>query len=96
MANQTVSGKVVVAATINELKAIQVPVDLLDTWGPHLARAFNNLRLLYNAMEDNEKKPEPEEAAEESPDILIAEGGNENAEEKDQLEGTVQEQGMAD
>ena len=95
MANQTISGKTVVAATLNELKAIQVPVDLLNVWGPHLGRAYSNLQVLYKAMDDQEKKENQtqeanSEAAEESPELHIVEGGNEDAEEN-QLEGTVQE-----
>ena len=96
MSERVITGKVVVTETINELKAIQVPVDLLDQWGPHLSRAFNNLRMLLNAMEKNEAEErnkqleEAETVAEESPELQILEGGNEDAEEN-QLEGTIQE-----
>ena len=95
MSNQIISGKDIVAATINELKVIQVPVDFLDTMGVHLVKAYNNMRVLYNAFEQLEQqtriKQEPNPAsAEESPEINIIEGGDEDA-EKDQLEGTVQE-----
>lgn len=95
MSNQVIPAKVIVAATLNELKQIMVPVDLLDQWGGNLSRAFNNLRMLYNAMNEadaknHDEKLNEEAATEESPELKIVEGGNENA-EKDQLEGTVQE-----
>lgn len=97
MANQVIPAKVVVAATLNELKEIQVPVDLLDVWGPHLSRAFNNLRMLYKAMNDKDAEEHDQQLQEETaeaedfqPELQIVEGGNEDA-EKDQLEGTVQE-----
>ena len=78
MNNQTVvTGKMVVMATMDELNAIQVPVNLLDSWGPHLSRAYSNLRLLYEAMENQEAKElaAKKAAAEHEPEIEVVEVG---------------------
>ena len=100
----TVTVKEVVVDTINVLRSISVPADLLDAMGPPLSRALSNLKFLANGLEEREKESKSEEAEPEvvieeagpageppeDPIILLAEGGIIDA-EKDQLEGTVQE-----
>ena len=89
-----ITGKDLIMDTLKELDAIQVPVSLLNVLGPHLGRAYNNMQLLYQAMSKKEAENEnqkEEASAEEFPELEVIEGGNEDAEKKDQLEGTVQE-----
>lgn len=80
MANKTVTIKDIIDMSIEELRSVSIPADYLETMGAPISRALSNLKFVAKAIRDNE-------AAADEP----TEGGNTDGEEKDQLEGTVQE-----
>lgn len=56
MEQQVVTVKEVIDMTISELRGLSIPAEYLDSMGPPVSRALNNLKALENFLEEQEKK----------------------------------------
>lgn len=101
--NKTYTIGEVLAFTIDELRSVNVPAELVDSIGVPVSRALHNLKMCWEAWEAEQKARKAQQNPEvkvfetgttdKIPDNVVPiqpEGGEAYA-EKDQLEGTVQE-----
>ena len=72
MEEKILTVKDVISMTIDELRSLSIPADLLDSFGPPIARSLNNLRQIIQSIEQTESKAKAQEDAAE-PQIEIVE-----------------------
>lgn len=72
MEEKILTVKDVINMTIEELRSLSIPADLLDSFGPPIARSLNNLRQIIQSIEQTESKAKAQEDAVE-PKIEIVE-----------------------
>ena len=65
MEENTMTLEDVIRITANNLRKIQIPVELIDSIGIPIRRNIENLQMCLDAMEKKEKKKEQEEPADE-------------------------------